>query len=253
MLSTIPSGDNYLILLRVKLGSLLLFINAMRQLLLNLAPQPLQTLKGFVPGRNAELIAVLSDLVKNPPRGERFIYLWGESGAGKTHLLKAISPDGVLIESSANSRLNIELSSEKVLAVDNVNFLGPEGVIDLFNIYNGIRDGDGILVVSGNCPAAQLNLRADLVTRLAWGLAFQVHALTDEEKLMALSVHAKERGFDLKAEVGKYLLTHWRRDMPSLFNALETLDQYSLETKRPITIPLLRQAISNVNDNRSLS
>jgi DnaA-homolog protein len=43
--------------------------------------------------------------------------------------------------------------------------------------------------------------------------------------------------------VAGYLLTHARRDMPSLIRALDALDRYSLETGRPITVPLLRAAL----------
>ncbi len=214
----------------------------MRQLLLNLAPQPLQTLTGFVSGRNAQLLAVLNEL-QQTPIGERFIYIWGEAGAGKTHLLHAMSGAGIYIDVAVDKRLDIALSEKSIVAIDNVNCLGEEGAIDLFNIYNAMKEGQGILLVSGHCPAAQLSLRPDLVTRLAWGLAFQVHTLTDEEKLKALYTRAKDKGFELKPEVANYLLTHWRRDMPSLFSALDALDEYSLETKRLITIPLLREAI----------
>ena len=106
-----------------------------------------------------------------------------------------------------------------------------------------MRDGGGALLASGPCPPAQLKLRPDLVTRLAWGLVFQVHALTDEEKITALQTHAAARGFAFSREAGEYLLTHWRRDMASLFSALDALDRHSLETKRPITLPLLREVL----------
>ena len=216
----------------------------MRQLLLNLATQPLQTLAGFVPGRNAELLAVLNKLQQVSPVGERFIYIWGEAGAGKTHLLHAMASAGIYVDVSVDKRLDITLSDKPIVAIDNVDYVGEEGAIDLFNIYNAMKDGQGVLLVSGQCPAGQLNLRRDLVTRLAWGLAFQVHSLTDEEKLTALCTRAKDKGFELKPDVANYLLTHWRRDMPSLFSALDELDKYSLETKRLITIPLLREAIA---------
>ena len=130
-----------------------------------------------------------------------------------------------------------------MLAIDNVDQLGEAGAIDLFNVYNQMRDGSGVLLASGPCPPARLKLRPDLVTRLAWGLVFQVHPLTDGEKIVALQSHATARGFSLSRETGQYLLTHWRRDMASLFAALDALDRYSLETKRPITVPLVREAI----------
>jgi DnaA family protein len=215
----------------------------MQQLVLALNVQSAPTLASFVTGRNAELLAVLQETGAGQPY-ERFLYLWGDHGAGKSHLLQALTANrGTLVAASMNQRLDAELAETPLLAVDDVDMLDDAGAIDLFNIYNRMREIGGILLASGKCPPTQLKLRPDLVTRLAWGLVFQVHPLTDEEKIAALQSHAKTRGFQLSDEVGQYLLTHWHRDMASLFAALDELDRYSLETKRPITVPLLRDAI----------
>ena len=85
-------------------------------------------------------------------------------------------------------------------------------------------------------------IRRDLATRLATGLTYRVLPLTDAEKRAALAAHAAARGFALSDEVAAYLLTHARRDMGSLMAALDALDRYSLETGRPITVPLLKAA-----------
>jgi DnaA family protein len=92
---------------------------------------------------------------------------------------------------------------------------------------------------------ARLQLRPDLLTRLGWGLVFQVHVLSDDDKRVALKRHAAARAFDLRDEIVEYLLRHLKRDLPSLMAVLDALDRYSLETKRPITLPLLRQLLQS--------
>ncbi|MES2355227.1 MAG: DnaA regulatory inactivator Hda [Pseudomonadota bacterium] len=222
----------------------------MQQLLLDLITPSAPTLARFVTGRNVELMSVLQTLRAGQPH-ERFLYLWGDHGSGKSHLLQALTGEwGTLVSASGSTRMSTSLAESPFLAIDDVDLLSEAGAIDLFNIYNGMREAGGILLVSGPCPPGQLTLRQDLVTRLAWGLVLQVHPLTDEEKIAALQSHAEERCFNLSREVGQYLLTHWRRDMDSLFAALDALDRYSLETKRPITLPLLREAI-NLSAKRS--
>ena len=129
------------------------------------------------------------------------------------------------------------------LAVDDVDTLDAHAQIDLFNRINAVREGHGRILVAGNAAPAQLELRIDLTTRLGWGLVYQVQALTDAEKIQALTTHAAGRGFDLQPGVADYLLRHWRRDLPSLLAALDTLDHYSLTNKRPITVPLLREVL----------
>jgi len=104
------------------------------------------------------------------------------------------------------------------------------------------------VLAAGNVAPARLQLRADLLTRLGWGLVFQVHALSDDDKRVALKRRAAARAFDLRDEIVEYLLRHLKRDLPSLMTVLDALDRYSLETKRPITLPLLRELLQSDGD-----
>jgi DnaA family protein len=78
---------------------------------------------------------------------------------------------------------------------------------------------------------------------LGWGLIYQLHGLTDDEKIAALNRAAHARGMSLSPGVLPYLITHFRRDMRFLSAMLDELDRYSLETQRPITLPLLRSLL----------
>jgi DnaA family protein len=113
----------------------------------------------------------------------------------------------------------------------------------VFDLYNALREHGGVLLASAGEPPAQLKLREDLATRLAWGLVYQVHALTDENKAQALADRAASRGFQLAPEVSDYLLTRARRDLPTLLATLDALDRYSIETRRPVTVPLARELL----------
>ena len=78
---------------------------------------------------------------------------------------------------------------------------------------------------------------------VAGGLERVVKPLSDDEKYAALSQQATARGFCLKPEVIRYIVAHYPRDLPALMNLLAALDLYSLQRKRPITVPLLKQVI----------
>jgi len=221
----------------------------MKQLALDFANPPLPTLENFVAGRNTELVHNLRRLVgENAP--ERFIYLWGLPGCGRSHLLKgavaAAHGNGLsatYIACAPDMQLPQDNGRMDCFALDDVEQLDPEQQIAVFHLYNTLREHQGALVAAGAAPPAQLRLRPDLVTRLGWGLVYQVHALTDEDKARALVDHAVLRGFRLPPEVCEFLLTRSRRDMPSLIATLEALDRHSLETKRPITVPLARDLL----------
>ena len=213
----------------------------MRQLALDITTPPAPSFDNFVVGRNAEAIVHLRAAVAGS--GERFVYLWGEAGCGRTHLLKAASSSegAIYVACEANSVFD---DDAPLLAADNVERLGGDAQIALFNRYNTLREHGGGLIASSNVPPVQLTLRGDLLTRLGWGLVVQVHALSDDEKAQALAQHAKARGFTLSNEVIAYLLTHAPRDMGALFATLDALDRHSLETKRAVTVPLVREWLS---------
>lgn len=221
----------------------------MKQLLLDIKPLPLPTLENFLPGRNAELLHMLTNILSNHEK-ERFVYLWGGLGCGKSHLLQATvaaytQRNSKAVYFSAKKPCEFSVDSDiDCVAVDDIDCLDAAAQIGLFNLYNRLRDeSQAFLLVSGAVAPAYLNMRQDLVTRLGWGLVYQVHELTEEEKIQAMKSHAVDCGFDLSQEICLYLLRHGRRDLPSLMMTLDALDRYSLVNQRQITIPLLRELL----------
>jgi len=221
----------------------------MKQLALDLATPPQPTLDNFIEGRNGELVGNLVRLAARGA-GERFLYLWGRSGSGRSHLLKGVvaglhraGAAAAYVDCGGGLRPSEDRVQVDCVALDNVDRLDGEGQIIAFDLYNALRERGGALVASGAAPPVQLGLREDLVTRLAWGLVYQVHALTDEEKARAVADFAALRGFRLLPEVRDYLLTRASRDLTSLLATVEALDRYSLETKRPVTVPLARELL----------
>ena len=201
----------------------------MKQLLLDIQPAATPTLDNFIPGRNPEALHSLQ-LALAGHADTRFIYLWGATGSGKTHLLTACN--ALAQQTQAN-----------LIIADDVHLLSDEDQITLFDTYNQLRAADGLLIASGNATPTQMGLRDDLATRLAWGLTYQLHPLTDEEKALALKNHAQARGMRLPDEVLDYCLRHLRRDLPTLVATLDALDEWSLTYQRPVTVPLLLQLL----------
>ena len=214
----------------------------MRQLILDLLPENPPSLDNFVPGGNAEVLAALKDWAEGKS-SEHFLFLWGEAGAGKTHLLRASSI--LYCDAAANPDLQGLDESPGSLSIDNVDALSAAGQIALFNLFNRLRANGGRLLTAAGQPPLQLSLREDLRTRLGWGLIFRVHALSDTEKVSALTAEARSRGLKLPAGSLDYLLVRVPRDMRSLMSFLVALDRYSLEHKRPITLPLLREVLQH--------
>ena len=214
----------------------------MTQLLLGIAPEWVPSLENFVVGRNIELLSALRHAL-GATQGGRMLYVWGDTGSGKSHLLRASVELARTSGQSAAYASGAVPEVAQVVAVDDVEKLDDAAQVVLFALYNSQRESGGMLVVSGTQAPAFLTLRDDLRTRLGWGLVYQVHALNDNEKTQALRQHALARGLELPNEVTTYLLRHGRRDLPALLATLDALDEHCLRLKRAASVPLLKEVM----------
>ncbi|MGE5793654.1 MAG: HdaA/DnaA family protein [Bacteroidota bacterium] len=192
------------------------------QLLLELEPPPAPTLANFLAGANRAAVEALGRLAATPGT----VYLWGEAGTGKSHLLTAVA------------------HGADVATIDDVDRLAEAGQLEAFDRFNRVRAAGGSVVAAGTAPPARLvALREDLRSRVLSGLVFQLVPLTDREKAVALAAHAAERGMRLPPEAIDHLLERLPRDLGTQFAVLDAIDRYSLALKRPVTLPLVRAAL----------
>jgi DnaA family protein len=242
-----------------------------KQFALDIGHTPKPSLNNFLAGENLALHSALSALVKSweenilrppteNPLNQRWIYWWGPEGSGRTHLLSAIgnaaqqlgleyfplTPNEPISWIRLEERLSTLCLSDKpsIITVDDVDRLDERLVASLFRILNAIQGSKAVhIFMVGNAAPGAFRLREDLRTRLGWGLMFQTHLLGDDEKIEALQQAAQARGLVLSPEVLPWLLNRFYRDMPNLMALIDALDAYSLETKRAVTLPLVRELL----------
>jgi DnaA family protein len=101
------------------------------------------------------------------------------------------------------------------------------------------------VLAAGNLPPADLQLRDDLRTRLGWGHVFQIKSLSEPERRAVLRQAADARGVFLGDEVMDFMLTRFSRDLGSLMELLDLIDGYALQTKRAITVPLIKSMMND--------
>ena len=212
----------------------------MRQLLLDLLPESPPTLDNFVAGGNTETLAALTGWLAGA-RAETSFCLWGEAGSGRSHLLLA---SGFSYVDAARDPALATVPEAEQLAVDHVETLNEAGQIVLFNHFNRLKMASGMLLTASSQPPVHLALREDLRTRLGSGLIYRLLPLSDAEKAAALAAQAKERALKLTPEAIDYLMRHAPRDMRTLSAFIVALDRYTLEHKRAVTLPLLRELLN---------
>lgn len=241
----------------------------MRQIPLALSAAEPPSFDNYVAGSNGEAVAVLRALpgereaapARDAASARRAVYLWGEPGAGKTHLLDALaaavgarairlgpeSPTEAF--ASALDRLSQLAASTPtagpaapVVIVDDCERLDDARQQAVFHLFNRAGEIPGAaFAAAGAQPPLALALRDELRTRLGWGVVLRLALLTDQEKADALRRAAQGRGIALPEELIRWLLTHRSRDIRWLLRLLDALDRYALERKRAITLPLLRE------------
>jgi len=217
------------------------------QLVFELAAPGPPRLANFLPGRNAELVGLLPRFVAGT-LNETGLLIWGAAAAGKSHLLRAAVAMAeeqkipcLFVAHPAELSDASDGDGKALYAIDRIDESGAEAAAKIFTLFNAAKEHDGRVIAASRAPLSALPLREDLRTRLGWGLVYEITPLADADKPMALAAYARERGFALGNDVIDYLLRHGKRDMRSLLATLDALDRRSLASKRPITVPLLRE------------
>lgn len=227
------------------------------QLTLGLGLPDYARFESFYPGPNRELVEVLRGLLRGG--AERFVYCAGPVGMGKTHLLQAACAEASRTGHSAQylplrelrdqaGDILTGLESLDLVCLDDLDAIAgaPSWEQHLFDLYNRLKDGTGRLVsAAADLPQAVGFQLPDLVSRLRWGLVYPLRSLDDDQRLAALQLRARRRGFDLPAQTGRYLLRRRPRDLPALFRLLDRLDEASLASQRRLTIPFVRTVLAD--------
>lgn len=228
---------------------------AQAQLPLNIQLRDEATFKNFYPGNNAQAVNAVIEVSQG--QGESFLYLWGSEKVGKSHLLQAachgsadLTRSAVYIPLSDIADLSFQvlqgLEKVSLVCLDDLQCLAgkPAWEEALFHLFNRIRAGQGKLLIAADCSPKQIDIQLpDLKSRLAWGVTYHLHDLSDEEKLAALQWRARCRGLELNKTVGKFLLSRCSRDIAELFQILEALDHASLAEQHRLTIPFVKQIL----------
>jgi DnaA family protein len=223
----------------------------MKQIALDIGLAGPPSLANFFAGPNEAALKHLQLWVGSPTRSPVPTYLWGASGSGKTHLLKAVGE--ALREQGASAGwldatvLEPPAFDERwaVVLLDDVHLYTAVQQHAAFNWFVNAQTAHRGVLAAGAVPPADLRLREDLRTRLGWGHVFQLQALSEPERRSVLRQAADERGVFLSDDVMDYMLTRFSRDLASLMQLLKQLDGYALQTKRAITIPLIKAMLED--------
>lgn len=211
------------------------------------------TFANFIAGDNLMAIDALCN------KGEPLVYLWGDDGAGKSHLMQACchahGPNAIYLSMSEMMDLSPEILSGmenyELIALDDIDLIADrhDWQEALFHLFNRLRDAGGLLRVTASLSPAALEFElADLISRLSWGVTVQLRLLSDEEKVEAIRFRAAARGMQLSADAGAYLIRRLPRKMTTLMAFIDHIDGVSLAAQRRLTIPFLKEQLERIDE-----
>lgn len=218
----------------------------MKQIALDIGLAPAPTLASFLPGPNEAALQHIRLWAESPTRSPVPTYVWGASGSGKSHLLKAVR-EALREQGGAVGWIDASVAEPAAwddrwaaVVLDDVHLYTAVQQHAAFTSFVNAQTQQRWVLAAGSVPPADLPLREDLRTRLGWGHVFQLHVLTEPERRAVLRQEADARGVFLSDEVMDFMLTRFSRDLGSLMQLLQQLDGFALASQRPITIPLIK-------------
>jgi DnaA family protein len=224
---------------------------SMKQLVLDIGLGRAPTLQSFYAGPNDAALRHLQLWAGSPTRSPVPTYLWGGSGSGKTHLLRAVG-ESLREQGAMAGWLDASISEPPafderwaVVLLDDTHLYTAVQQHAAFNWFVHAQTLQRGVLAAGLLPPADLKLREDLRTRLGWGHVFQLHVPSEPECRAVLRQAADARGVFLGDEVMDFILTRFSRDLGSLMQLLDHLDAYALQTQRAITIPLVKSMLES--------
>lgn len=232
----------------------------MQQLPLQFEFKGTESFGNFYPENNQELLEQLKHC--SAGTGEQFIFLHGQSGHGKTHLLHASCKHAQHLGRSsfyldftgsplAEPGILADLEHYDLVCLDDLDRIArqPAWELAVFNLYNQLQGLGHQLIVASTLKANDADFSLpDLRTRLNWGLTLSVKSLSDTGKIAALTLRAEQMGLEIPPAAGQFLLTHYHRNLASLWILLEQLDRATLAAQRKLSVPFLKQFLANSHD-----
>jgi DnaA family protein len=215
------------------------------------------TLSNFYPADNGLLLRSLHQQLDSllEGSGERYLYLYGPSACGKSHLLQAachrIDCLGLAsaylplqeLQHYQPDELFEGLEQLSLVCLDDIDCVldKPDWQLSLFNLFNRLHDHRvGLLITAKRAVREMDVLLADLASRLSWGAVFQIKTLTDQQRVAVVQLRAENRGLKLSDEVAQFIYHRCQRDTKTLLAVLGTLDKASLKQQRRLTVPFVK-------------
>jgi DnaA family protein len=228
----------------------------MQQLPLAIGLRERAVFENFVPGPNLQAVAHLQAIARGASAD--VCWLCGPAGVGKSHLLQAVCALAQRTDITAAYLPLAQLrphgpealegwQGARVLAVDDLAQIAGELPWEqrLFGLYREAQERGAALIAAAVEPPLLLRFALpDLASRFAAAALLPLRPLPEAGQREALRLRAHARGLELPEETALYLQRRFRRDLPTLYHLLDTIDEAALQAQRRLTVPFIRSVLT---------
>lgn len=233
---------------------------------------PRNTFETFVVGSNNQMAhAAALAVAQAPAQAYNPLFLYGDTGLGKTHLMHAIGH--AILQNNPEAKVGY-LSTEKftnefiqalqennltkfrqryrnadILLLDDVQFLASKERIqeEFFHTFNDLFESGKQIVLSSDRRASEIEkLEARLVSRFEWGLPADIQAPDIETRTAILRSKADSLKVEVPDEVINFIAKNISKNIRRLEGALIKVSSYSALTGKPLDLPTTEQLLQDV-------
>ncbi len=230
---------------------------------------PDYTFENFVVGPSNRLGHASCIAVSQSP-GNTYnpLFIYGNSGLGKTHLLHAVCAETVNRFESAQIRylscedfvnrfiraieqgdlagFQSQFRTVDMLVIDDIQFLSEreQSQEEFFHTFNALYNNGKQIILSADCQPSQIpSLEDRLITRFSWGLVTRIDPPSHDTRVAIVKKKAHLRNLEISDDVAEYVARKVQANIRELEGALTTIYAIATTTNQPITIELAAEAL----------
>ncbi len=233
---------------------------------------PRYTFENFVVGPGNQLAHAACIAVANAPaRAYNPVFLYGETGLGKTHLMHAVAHCILQINPAARvayistekftneyikaitensvARFRQRYRSVDALLIDDIHFLtGKERIQEeFFHTFNELFESGRQIILSSDRPASEIaKLESRLVSRFQWGMMADIQAPDLETRVAILGTKARSLDLDLPSDVIQFLAERVTRNVRRMEGALNRVAGVARLMKCSVDVPTVERLLQDL-------
>ena len=230
---------------------------------------PDYTFDNFVVGPSNRLAhASCVAISQSPGNTYNPLFVYGNSGLGKTHLLQAVCcearqkfDNAVIqflscenfvnrfiraIEEGNLAGFQSQFRTVDILVIDDIQFLREreQSQEEFFHTFNALYNNGKQIILSADCSPAELaSLEERLISRFNWGLVTRIDPPSHDTRVAIVQKKAHLRGLNISEEIAEYIARKMHANIRELEGALTTIYAVAITTNKQITLELAQTAL----------